>query len=137
MSNEKIIEKHMFFHWFQDEQLSNSTILCNQLLKNLLEDNKLVLSLLDKYFKICPPSEFWGVKKMPLKAFTNFKGQPVLELVKFEDTYKFALLSFGQFLSPLDKKTLKDSAVTSVIVDFFGDPQEYIKKAINEIKESK
>jgi hypothetical protein len=134
MSNEKIIEKHMFFYRFQDDQLSSSVILCNALFKHLLEDNKLISAMLDKYFKVCQPSEFWGIKKMSLKTFSDFQGVPVLELVKFEDVYKFALLSFGQFLSPLSKKDLKDPAIIKTIMDFFAEPEEYIKKAINEAK---
>jgi hypothetical protein len=90
--------------------------------------------MLDKYFKVCQPSEFWGIKKMSLKTFSDFQGVPVLELVKFEDVYKFALLSFGQFLSPLSKKDLKDPAIIKTIMDFFAEPEEYIKKAINEAK---
>jgi hypothetical protein len=99
-----------------------------------VEDNKLISSMLEKYFKTCEPSKFWGVKKMSLKTFFDFKGCPVLELVKIDDAYKFALQSFGEFLSPLDKKNLKDPEIVRTIMDFLAEPEVYIKKAINEIK---
>lgn len=134
MSKDEIIAEHMFFYQFRDDQMSNSAILCNALLNRLLEDNKSVSAMFNKYFKICEPSEFWGVKKMFLRKFFDLKDSPVLELVKFGDTYKFALFTFNQFLSPLGKKKLKDPEIIKVLMDFFTEPEKYIKQAIDEIK---
>lgn len=134
MSNQEVISEHMFFHSFDNGNLDDAALLCNNLLKSLIEDNKYISSLLDKYFKICPPSKFFGVKKMPLQTFAGYQGTPVLELVRIKDDYKFAFFTFGKFLSPLNKKDLKKTALTKALMDFFTEPERYIKKEIDEVR---
>lgn len=115
---------------FKDQLLDPRVSFTNEFLESLLGNNPKIKDLLVEHFKMARPG-YDGLKTFNLKQWVSFGGDsnPTLEIVQIENRFLFGLTSYG-ILSSLKNEIFisHKKAIMDVILDFFVNPEKFLKK---------